>query len=59
MFKLIYRTDDGTLKEGYIVEQTVSKQTGRDRIRIVDYPSECDDPEAGCWIDAANVVRRY
>ena len=59
MFKLIYRDEHGTLGEGYVVEESVSKLTGRDRIRIVDYPSECDDTEAGKWIDAADVVRRY
>lgn len=47
MYKLIYRTEDGTLGDGYIAEEVVSKLTGRDRIRIVDYPSECNDPEAG------------
>lgn len=58
-FKVIYRTEHGMLEEGYIVEQTVSKTTGRDRLRVVSYPSECDDPTVGRWIDAADVVRRH
>lgn len=42
----------GRLATGYITDRERSPLTGRERVRVVDFPSEATDPEAGRWIDS-------
>ena len=48
-----YQTDFGTIGEGYVAEAIVDPLTNRTQYRVVDFPVECDDPDAGTWRDAA------
>lgn len=54
--RIEYITDHNTVASGYVAEMADSPLTGSLRIRVVDFISEIDDPDAGKWIDPHKVI---
>ena len=49
-----YETRHGTIGSGFVADVTDSPLTGKTRIRIVDFPHEAADDDAGKWFDACD-----
>ena len=49
-----YNTEHGTVGEGYVADVQDSPLSGRTMIRVVDFVSEANDPDAGKWVPASD-----
>jgi len=52
-----FRGRDGNIVEARVADVAVSPLSGMTRVRVVDYIREIEDPDAGCWIDATQIIR--